>query len=82
MRAQLLSCVRLFATPWTAACQATWSMGFSRQEFWGGWPFPLPRDFPDPGIKPVSPEWAGGFSTTGPPESPGGQVVDDKEEIQ
>ena len=70
MSAQLLSCVRLFATPWTAACQATLSMGFSRQEFWSGLPFSLPRDFPDPGIKPVSPELAGGFYTTGPPGKP------------
>ena len=31
-------------------------MGFSRQEYWSGWPFPFPGDLPDPGIKPVSPE--------------------------
>ena len=39
---KLLSCVRLFATPWTVACQALPSMGFSRQEFWSGLPFPSP----------------------------------------
>ena len=47
--------VRLFATPWTVACQAPLSMGFSRQECWGGLPCPPPGDLPDPGIEPVSP---------------------------
>ena len=47
--------VRLFATPWTVACQAPLSMGFSRQEYWSGLPFPSPGDLPDPGIKPGSP---------------------------
>ena len=42
-------------TPWTIACQAPLSMGFSRQEYWGGLPFPSPGDLPDPGIKPWSP---------------------------
>ena len=37
-----LSCVRLFATPWTTAHQAPPSMGFSRQEYWSGLPFPSP----------------------------------------
>ena len=41
-----------FATPWTVACQAPLSMGFSRQEYWSGLPFPSPGDLPDPGIKP------------------------------
>ena len=41
--------------PWTAACQAPLSMGFSRQEYWTGLPFPSPGDLPDPGIKPRSP---------------------------
>ena len=40
---QLLSHVRLFAAPWTVACQASPSMGFSRQEYWSGLPFPSPR---------------------------------------
>ena len=44
-----------FATPWTVAHQAPPSMGFSRQEYWSGWPFPSPGDLPDPGIKPRSP---------------------------
>ena len=37
------SCVRLFATPWTAAYQAPLSMGFSRQEYWSGVPLPSPK---------------------------------------
>ena len=45
----------LTVTPWTAAHQAPLSMGFSRQEFWSGLPFPSPGDLPDPGIKPMSP---------------------------
>ena len=50
-----LSRVPSFATPWTVACQAPPSMGFPRQEYWSGLPFPSPRDFPDPGIEPRSP---------------------------
>ena len=38
-----LSHVRLFATPWTVAHQAPLSMGFSRQEYWSGLPFPSPK---------------------------------------
>ena len=49
-----LSCVRLFVTPWTVAHQAPPSMGFSRQEYWSGLPFPSPGDLPDPGIEPRS----------------------------
>ena len=49
-----LSRVRLFATPWTVAYQAPPSMGFSRQEYWSGLPFPSPGDLPDPGIEPGS----------------------------
>ena len=52
---QSLSCVRLFVTPWTIACQAPPSMGFSRQECWSGLPFSSPGDLPDPGIEPRSP---------------------------
>ena len=43
------------ATLWTIAHQAPQSMGFSRQEYWSGLPFPSPGDLPDPGIKPRSP---------------------------
>ena len=51
----VLSCVQLFETPWTVACQVSLSMGFSRQEHWNGLPFPPLGDLPDPGIKPESP---------------------------
>ena len=50
-----LSSVQLFATPWTVAHQAPLSMGFSRQEYWSGLPFPSPGDLPDPGIERRSP---------------------------
>ena len=50
-----LSRVRLFVTPWTVACQAPQSMGFSRQEYWSGLPFPSPGDLPNLGIEPGSP---------------------------
>ena len=46
--------VQLFPTLWTAVCQAPLSMGFSRQEYWGGFPCPPPGDLHDPGIKPAS----------------------------
>ena len=49
-----LSRVRLFATPWTVAHQAPLSMGFSRQEYCSGLPFPSPGDLPNPGIEPGS----------------------------
>ena len=48
------SCVRLFATLSTVACQARMSMGFSRQEYWSELPWPSPRDVPNPRIKPIS----------------------------
>ena len=51
----MLSHVQLFATPWTVAHQAPLSMEFSRQEYWGGLPFPSPGDLPNPGIEPGSP---------------------------
>ena len=51
-----LSHVQLIATPWTIACQAPLSMGFSRQEYWNGLPFPSPGDLPNPGMEPESPE--------------------------
>ena len=54
-KVKLLSHVWLFATPWTIAHQAPQSMGFSRQEYWNGLPFPSPEDLPNPGIKPTFP---------------------------
>ena len=47
--------VRLFATPWTLACQAPLSMRFSWQEYWSGLPCPSPGDLPNPGVEPASP---------------------------
>ena len=52
---QSLSHVRLFATPWAAACQALLSMEFFRQEYWTGLPSASPGNFPNPGIEPRSP---------------------------
>ena len=68
--AKLLSCVRLFATPWTVAHQPPLSMGFPRPKWLSGLSFPTPRYVPDPGIKPaspVTPALAGRFFTTAPP---------------
>ena len=70
MHAQSLCRVQLSATPWTVAHQAPLSMGFSRQDYWSGLPFPSPGDLPDPGIQPTSPALAGGFLTTVPPGKP------------
>ena len=63
-----LSHVWCFATPWTVAHQAPLSMGFSRQEYWSGLPYPPPGGFPNPGIKLsslMSPALAGGFFSSG-----------------
>ena len=51
MKVKSLSRVRLFATPWIVAYQASPSMGFSRQECWSGLPFPSLGDLPNPGIE-------------------------------
>ena len=67
----VLSRVRLFATLWTVARQAPLSMGFPRQEYWGGIPFPSPGDLPDPGIELTAPALAGRFFTT---KLPGGLI--------
>ena len=73
VHAQSLTCVQLFATPWTVAHQAPLSMQFSRQEYWSGLPFPPPGDLLDPRIEltsPASAAQAGGFFTTTPPGKP------------
>ena len=60
------SCVPLFSTLWTVACQAPLSMGFSRQEYWNGLPYPPPGDLSDLEIEAMSltsPALAGGFFT-------------------
>ena len=66
----LLSHVPLFATLWTVAHQVPLSMGFLRQEYWSGLPFPSPGDLPNPGIKPLSSALAGGFFAAEPPGKP------------
>ena len=59
-----------FATPWTVAHQAPLSMGFLRQEYWSGLPFPSPGDLPDPGIRPMSSALQADSSLSEPPEKP------------
>ena len=65
-----LSHVQLFATLWTIAYQAPPSMGFSRQEYWSGLPFPSPGDLPNPGIEPGSPTLEADALTSEPPGKP------------
>ena len=65
-----LSCIQLFATPWTVAYQAPPFMGFSRQEYWSGLPFPSPGDLPDPGIEPGSTAFQADALTSEPPGKP------------
>ena len=67
---QSLSLVELVVSPWTVAHQASLSMGFSRQEYWSGLPFPSPGDLPNPETEPASPALAGDFFTTEPLGSP------------
>ena len=70
VKVKTLSRVPLFVTPWTVAYQAPLSMGFSRQEYWSGLPFPSPGDLPDPGIEPRSPAFQADALTTEPPGKP------------
>ena len=65
-----LSCVRLSATRWTVAYQASPSMGFSSQEYWSGLPFPSSGDLPNPGIEPGSPALEANTLTSEPPGKP------------
>ena len=63
-------CAQLFVAPWTIACQAPLSMGFPRQKYWSGLPFPPPGDLPNKGIEPASlasPALAGKVFITAPP---------------
>ena len=62
--------VQFFVTLWTVAHWAPLSMGFPRQEYWSGLPFPPSGDLPDPGIKHVFPGLAGRFFITEPPGKP------------
>ena len=70
---QLLSHVRHFATLWTIDHQTPLSMGFSRQEYWSGLPFPSPGDLPNPVMESGSPVLAGRFFTTEPSGIPLGE---------
>ena len=73
-----LSRVQLFATPWTVAYQAPRSMGFFRQEYWSGLPFPSPGDLPDPGTEPRSWTESGSLTLHAdalPSKSPGKQKL-------
>ena len=70
VKVKSLSHVQLFATPWTVAHQASPSMGFSRQEYWSGLPFPSPGDLPNPGIEPESPALEADALTSEPPGKP------------
>ena len=64
----MLSCIQLFATPWTVAHQAPLSMEFSRQEYWSGYLFPY---LLDTGIKPGFPALQADFLLSEPPGKPG-----------
>ena len=66
----ILSRVWLFVTLQTAAFQAPLSLGFSKQEYWSGLPYPLPEDLPKPGMESESPALADMFFTTEPPGKP------------
>ena len=63
--------IRLFVTRWTVAHQALPSMGFSRQEYWNGLPFPSPGNLTDPGIEPGSPT----FQADALPSEPPGKTL-------
>ena len=62
--------VRLFATPWTVACQAPLSMGFSSQEYWSGLPCPPQGNLPHPRIESASPALLAGSLTAEPSGKP------------
>ena len=70
VKVKSLSHVRLSVTPWTVAYQASQSMGFSRQDYWIGLPFPSPGDLPDPGIEPGSPTLQADALPSEPPRKP------------
>ena len=69
-KVKFLNSVWLFETPWTVAYQAPSSMGFSRQKYWIGLPFPSPADLPDPGIEPGSSALQADALTSEPPGKP------------
>ena len=75
VKVKSLSRVRLFATSWTVAYQVPPSVGFSRQEYWSGLPFPSPGDLPNPGIEPGFPALQ---ADALPSEPPGKTQEDDR----
>src|SRR5574340_452792 len=70
VKVKSLTRLQLFATPWTVDYQARSSMGFSRQEYWSGLPFPSPGDLHDPGIEPGLPIFQADALTSEPPGKP------------
>ena len=70
VKVKSFSPVLLFVTPWTVAHQAPQSMGFSRQEYWSGLPFPSPGDLPCPGIEHRSPALQADALTSEPSGKP------------
>ena len=62
--------IHAWKIPWTVACQATLFMGFFRQEYWSGLPFPSPGELSHPGTEPASPALVGGFLTAELPGKP------------
>ena len=73
----MLSCVQLLVTPWTVDHQAPLSMGFSRQEYHSGLPYPSPGHIPSPGIEPGSPARQADSLPSGPPGEPRGTLEGD-----
>ena len=70
LKVKSLSRLRPFATPWTVAYQAPLSMGFSRQGYWSGLPFPSLGDLPNSGIEPGSPTLQTDALPSEPPGKP------------
>ena len=75
VKVKSLSRVRLFVTLWTITHQAPVSMGFSRQEYWSGLPFPSPGHLPDPGIEPGSPALQADSLLSEPPGKPKCDII-------
>ena len=71
----LISCVQLFATPWTIACQAPLSVGYHRQEYWSVLLFLSSGDLPKSGIESTPPAFPGGFFTIEPQGKPRKELV-------
>ena len=70
VKVKSLSCVQLFATPWSGAHHAPVSMDFSRQEYWSGQPFLSPEALPDPGTELRSPALQADSLPSDPPGKP------------